>query len=156
MAQHGQTLDGMTAAWLVCFLLLSCVCSFPEVGRHHREPELSQLVWCGQTEARLSWDRALAVTTRLVIGAEWLGPVLYGPLGVWRFYEEREGGIKEECGREAGVQRDGVLEITHGRKWIGLISEHAGVHHTAAEWSRASQHNLVKPDSNQSSTAHTH
>lgn len=38
----------MTAAWLVCFLLLSFVCSFPEVGRHHREPELSQL-WCGQT-----------------------------------------------------------------------------------------------------------
>ena len=63
---------------------------------------------------------------REVIGAEWPGPVLYGPLGVWRFYDEREGEIKEECGR--GVQSHGVLEITHGRKWIGLISEHAGLY----------------------------
>lgn len=122
----------------VCFASL---CPSAQADRHHtenprlyhscgvvRRPVMGVLCGCGQNDRR---SELSCVTAALDHGQPWLVEkgfsCVTALLGLLRdFTRKAEGGMRqEEEGGVGGSQRFAELQITHGKKQIGLIWEHA-------------------------------
>lgn len=110
-----------------------------QADRHHTEPKIVSQLCCGQTAGdgctvwlQKEWRTVLGlscVSAALDHGQPWLVkkgffPLFTALLGLqWDLWGKQS----EECGRRRGRLSD--LQITHGKKQIGLIWGHA---HTCA------------------------